>query len=87
MYDTTEPTTTSVDQYLQPLDINEADDNMKRFYGILPPREKPRATTVRDVKKRENERRGRERGRRSLAEDEDEDWEDIPASYQQPRGE
>lgn len=45
---------------------------MKRFYGILP-KEKPRATTVRDVKKRENERRSRERTRRSLAEDDDEE--------------
>ncbi|KAK7475957.1 hypothetical protein BaRGS_00032776 [Batillaria attramentaria] len=41
-------------------DIGEADDNTKRFYGLLP-REKPERQTVRDVKRQSEQRRERKR--------------------------
>ncbi|KAL8594867.1 hypothetical protein ACOMHN_016108 [Nucella lapillus] len=49
-------------------DIGDADDNTKRFYGLLP-KEKPRGLTVRDVKRQSEQRRERKR---------DDDGQDIP---------
>ncbi|XP_013390129.1 uncharacterized protein LOC106158612 isoform X7 [Lingula anatina] len=46
-----------------PWDISEADENTKRFFGLLP-KDKPRARTLREVKQRETERRSRDRERR-----------------------
>ncbi|KAG8224156.1 hypothetical protein J437_LFUL005540 [Ladona fulva] len=57
-YEMGEGEATEVQGY-QAMDINEADDRMKRFYGIIP-REKPEIKTVRIVK-RESERRHRDR--------------------------
>ncbi|KAL0273170.1 UNVERIFIED_CONTAM: hypothetical protein PYX00_005908 [Menopon gallinae] len=47
--------------YCTPVELSEADDRMKRFYGIIP-REKQEIKTVRIVK-RESERRQRDRDR------------------------
>ncbi|XP_076450249.1 uncharacterized protein LOC143286534 [Babylonia areolata] len=49
-------------------DIGDADDNTKRFYGLLP-KEKPKGLTVRDVKRQSEQRRERKR---------DDDVQDIP---------
>ncbi|XP_046546105.1 uncharacterized protein LOC124256185 isoform X2 [Haliotis rubra] len=44
-------------------DISEADDNTKRFFGIIP-RERPKVLTVRDVKRQSEQRKEREKMRR-----------------------
>ncbi|XP_067655336.1 uncharacterized protein [Haliotis asinina] len=44
-------------------DISEADDNTKRFFGIIP-RERPKVLTVRDVKRQSEQRKEREKLRR-----------------------
>ncbi|XP_070199352.1 uncharacterized protein [Littorina saxatilis] len=46
-------------------DIGDADDNTKRFYGLLP-KEKPRGLTVRDVKRQAEQRRERKRDEEDL---------------------
>ncbi|XP_047004441.1 uncharacterized protein LOC124622695, partial [Schistocerca americana] len=50
------------EQYCPHVDINEADDRMKRFYGIIPKEKQQEIKTVRIVK-RESERRQRDRDR------------------------
>ncbi|GLH08906.1 Uncharacterized protein GBIM_14042 [Gryllus bimaculatus] len=49
-------------QYCSQMDISEADDRMKRFYGIIPREKQQEIKTVRIVK-RESERRQRDRDR------------------------
>nr|CAD7590304.1 unnamed protein product [Timema genevievae] len=49
-------------QYCTQMDISEADDRMKRFYGIIPREKQQEIKTVRIVK-RESERRQRDRDR------------------------
>ncbi|XP_055957642.1 uncharacterized protein LOC126823425 isoform X2 [Patella vulgata] len=44
-------------------DIGDADDNTKRFYGLIP-RERPKLLTVRDVKRQSEQRRERDKTRR-----------------------
>ncbi|XP_065347061.1 uncharacterized protein kmr isoform X3 [Cloeon dipterum] len=55
----------SATTYYEPQDISEADDRMKRFYGIIPKTEKAEIKTVRIVK-RESERRNRVKQRPSM---------------------
>uniref|UniRef100_A0A8D9AHW7 Pleckstrin homology domain-containing family A member 7 n=1 Tax=Cacopsylla melanoneura TaxID=428564 RepID=A0A8D9AHW7_9HEMI len=51
-------------QYCKPIDISEADDRIKRFYGIIP-KDKPQEIKTVRIVKRESERRQRDRGDRS----------------------
>ncbi|XP_048242370.1 uncharacterized protein LOC124118799 isoform X2 [Haliotis rufescens] len=62
-------------------DISEADDNTKRFFGIIP-RERPKVLTVRDVKRQSEQRKEREKMRR---EDEGSTgWYSVSSSQQLP---
>ncbi|XP_075235264.1 uncharacterized protein LOC142332611 isoform X2 [Lycorma delicatula] len=49
-------------QYCRPININEADDRVKRFYGIIP-KDKPQEIKTVRIVKRESERRQRDRDR------------------------
>ncbi|XP_039294554.1 uncharacterized protein LOC111059440 isoform X2 [Nilaparvata lugens] len=49
-------------QYCRPMDISEADDRIKRFYGIIP-KDKPQEIKTVRIVKRESERRQRDRDR------------------------
>ncbi|XP_041367889.1 uncharacterized protein LOC121382369 [Gigantopelta aegis] len=52
-------------------DISDAEDNTKRFFGIIP-KEKSKVLTVRDVKRQHDQRKEREKMRREADDDDDE---------------
>ncbi|VDI02584.1 Hypothetical predicted protein [Mytilus galloprovincialis] len=67
-----------------PWDISDADENTKRFYGILP-KERPKTLTVRDVKRQSEQRREREKIRKEIDEldSEDPSWTSSTVSPKQ----
>ncbi|XP_052065774.1 uncharacterized protein LOC127705489 isoform X8 [Mytilus californianus] len=67
-----------------PWDISDADENTKRFYGILP-KERPKTLTVRDVKRQSEQRREREKIRKEIDEldSEDPSWASSTVSPKQ----
>ncbi|XP_076115440.1 uncharacterized protein LOC143083100 isoform X5 [Mytilus galloprovincialis] len=67
-----------------PWDISDADENTKRFYGILP-KERPKTLTVRDVKRQSEQRREREKIRKEIddLDSEDPSWTSSTVSPKQ----
>ncbi|XP_063401639.1 uncharacterized protein LOC134685636 isoform X4 [Mytilus trossulus] len=67
-----------------PWDISDADENTKRFYGIIP-KERPKTLTVRDVKRQSEQRREREKIRKEIDEldSEDPSWASSTVSPKQ----
>ncbi|OWF47951.1 Pleckstrin homology domain-containing family A member 7 [Mizuhopecten yessoensis] len=67
-------------------DIEEADDNTKRFFGILP-KDKPKTLTVRDVKRQSEQRKEQLKVRKETEEDGGgEPWSYNGVDTEQPAG-
>ncbi|XP_060072453.1 uncharacterized protein LOC132552308 [Ylistrum balloti] len=66
-------------------DIEDADDNTKRFFGLLP-KDKPKTLTVRDVKRQSEQRKEQLKVRKESEDDNGEPWSLNGVDTEQPAG-
>ncbi|XP_033751660.1 uncharacterized protein LOC117335636 isoform X2 [Pecten maximus] len=68
-----------------PWDIEDADENTKRFFGLLP-KDKPKTLTVRDVKRQSEQRKEQLKVRKEPEDDSGEPWSYNGTDTEQPAG-